>query len=77
MLKYTKNRFALIIMMILLFIGFALITRIILLFISFGQVDIGIRVLVKVFLVGLFYDIVAAVYYSTPLAVYITLVPGK
>lgn len=77
MLKYTKNRFALIILMMLLFIGFALITRIILLFTSFSQVDFGILVLAKVCLVGLFYDFVAAVYYLTPLAVYITLVPDK
>jgi len=78
MLTYRKNnRFALVILMIFLFISIALISRIILMFTSFGQVDFGILVLLKMFFVGVIYDFIAAIYYLAPLAVYLTFVPNK
>ena len=63
--------------MMLIFITLALITRSILLFTSFGQADLELFVLLKVFAVGTLYDFIAASYYLFPLAVYVTLMPGK
>jgi len=78
MLKYRKNnRFALVVLMMFLFISLALIIRIILMFTSFDQVDLGILVLIKVFFVGAIYDFIAVTYYLAPLAVYITLMPNR
>jgi len=77
MIKYIKNRFALVFLMMFLFIGLALISRIILMFSSFDQVDLGILVLTKMFFVGVVYDFIAATYYLAPLAVYLTLMPNK
>ena len=42
MLGYVKNRFALVSLMIFLFISLALITRIVLMFTSFSQIDFGV-----------------------------------
>ena len=77
MLKPTKNRFSLVILLMLIFIGLALISRIILMITSFHQVDLGILPLIKVFSVGVFYDFIAASYYLAPLALYIILMPDK
>jgi phosphoglycerol transferase MdoB-like AlkP superfamily enzyme len=77
MSEYVKNRFALLCLMIFLFISLSLITRIVLMFYSFNQIEFGILVLSKLFFVGLIYDFVAAIYYVAPVAMYLTLIPNK
>lgn len=77
MSKYLRNRFFLLLLLILVFISLSLTSRIILFFTSFDQVDLGIYSLIKLFLVGLIYDFIAAIYYVAPLAVYIILMPNK
>ncbi len=66
MSKYIKNRFALVTLLIVIFIAISFTSRIILLFADFDQVDFGIFVLIKLFLVGLIYDFVAAMYFVAP-----------
>ncbi|MEC4684433.1 MAG: LTA synthase family protein [Nitrospirota bacterium] len=77
MSKYIKNRFALVTLLIVIFIAISFTSRIILLFADFDQVDFGIFVLIKLFLVGLIYDFVAAMYFVAPFALYIALMPNK
>ncbi len=77
MSKYIKNRFALVTLLIVIFIAISFTSRIILLFADFDQVDFGIFTLLKLFLVGLIYDFVAAIYYVSPFAAYVALMPNK
>jgi len=70
-----KSRFVLITFLIVLFISISLITRSILLFASIDHIDASITSIVPMFLVGLFYDLVAAFYYVAPIAVYIAIAP--
>jgi phosphoglycerol transferase MdoB-like AlkP superfamily enzyme len=72
-----KNRFVILLLMLAVFLGLAFMGRLVLLFTSFAQVDIGIIALAKVFLIGFFYDFVAASYYVLPLAVYLTVMPDR
>jgi len=55
----------------------SLTSRTILLFANFNQLDFGFVILIKLFLVGLFYDFVAAIYYVAPFAVYVALMPDR
>ncbi|MFK5984789.1 MAG: sulfatase-like hydrolase/transferase [Pseudomonadota bacterium] len=60
-----------------LFIALSLITRIILLISSYAVVDFGALELVKIFVIGSFYDFVASIYYVIPFALYAVIVPNK
>ncbi len=77
MSRYIKNRFALVALLIVIFVAISLTSRTILLFAKFDQLDFGLVVLIKLFLVGLFYDFVAAIYYVAPFAAYVALMPDK
>ncbi len=77
MSKYMKNRFVLLVLLIVIFVALSLVSRIILLFARFDQLDFGLITLIKLFLVGLFYDFVAAMYYVAPVAVYVALMPDR
>ena len=77
MSKYIKNRFILIGLLIVIFVAISLTSRTILLFANFDQLDFGFVILIKLFLVGLFYDFVAAIYYVAPFAVYVALMPDR
>ncbi|GMT47573.1 MAG: sulfatase [bacterium] len=77
MSKYIKNRFILIGLLIVIFVAISLTSRTILLFANFNQLDFGFVILIKLFLVGLFYDFVAAIYYVAPFAVYVALMPDR
>ncbi len=72
-----RGRFALISLMILVFLGVNFVTRLVLLGYSFSDVDVTFMQLLKIFGVGLFYDFVAASYYFIPLVLYIVIVPAK
>jgi phosphoglycerol transferase MdoB-like AlkP superfamily enzyme len=77
MSRYIKNRFALVALLIVIFVAISLTSRTILLFAKFDQLDFGLVVLIKLLLVGLFYDFVAAIYYVAPFAAYVALMPDK
>ena len=70
-----KSRFVLITFLIALFAGISLVTRTILLFASISHIDPSFTTIIPMFLVGLFYDLVAALYYVSPIAVYIAIAP--
>ncbi|MDX8388717.1 MAG: LTA synthase family protein [Ghiorsea sp.] len=70
-----NSRFAIIAFLITLFAGISLTTRCILLFASLEQIDANLSTIISMFMVGLFYDLVAAFYYVAPIAVYIALAP--
>ncbi|MCB2145385.1 MAG: LTA synthase family protein [Deltaproteobacteria bacterium] len=76
-MKYLRTRFALIILMILLFLGISLITRIILMLSDLGSIDFGLLAITKVFSVGFAYDFISSLYFLAPLVLYITLIPDK
>ncbi len=77
MSKYIKNRFILVGLLIVIFVAISLTSRIILLFANFNELDFSLVILIKLFLVGLFYDFVAAVYYAAPFAAYVALMPDR
>ena len=61
----------------IIFVSISFITRILLLTYSFSLLDSGVFELIKLFLLGLFYDIAAFFYYIIPFVVYLYFVPRK
>jgi len=72
-----QNRFSFLLLVIGIFITISFISRTVLLFTDFIEVDIGFIALLKIYMVGLFYDLVASFYYIIPLVVYLILIPNK
>jgi phosphoglycerol transferase MdoB-like AlkP superfamily enzyme len=70
-------RFSPMLLAVLLLCGISLFTRIALLIFSAATFDWTILNLIKVFLIGLFYDLAAASYACIPLAIYLWLLPSK
>lgn len=76
--SYTnQNRFSFLLLIIGIFITISFIGRTILLLTDFIHVDVGFIPLLKLYGVGLFYDLVASSYYIIPLVIYLTVVPNK
>ncbi len=73
----NNNRFLFLLLIIGIFVSISFLNRTILLFADFDQVDLGVFSLIKLYTVGLFYDLVASLYYSIPLVIYITLIPNR
>jgi len=71
------SRFRWIGVLIALFVLVSFVSRTVLLLYSFSQVDTSAATLLKVYGVGLFYDIVTAFYFVIPLVLYVTLMPRK
>jgi len=71
------NRFNFYVIMLLAFLITSLLTRLVLMLLSFDQIDTSSSTLLKMFTVGLFYDMVAGLYYFIPLALYLLLLPQK
>ena len=71
------NRYKLLGYFFIVFVSFSFLTRSTLLVYSFALVDTSILSLMKLFLVGVFYDIVAFFYYIIPFIIYLFLVPQK
>lgn len=77
MYNINQNRFSFLILMIGIFVTISFISRTILLLTDFIEVDIGFISLLKVYGVGLFYDLVASFYYIIPLVIYLIFIPNK
>jgi phosphoglycerol transferase MdoB-like AlkP superfamily enzyme len=71
------NRYKFLYYFAIVFLIVDFFTRIALLFYSYDSVDLSVIALLKVFAIGLFYDIVAFFYYSIPFVIYLFLVPDK
>ena len=70
-----RSRFGSLYLFVGLFIGLALVTRLLLLLYSRADIDVSVAGLTAIFATGLFYDLVAALYFTIPMALYLTLVP--
>lgn len=69
------GRFRNVILLMKIIIFISMITRVIFLLYSLSDVDITIPTLAGIFIIGIFYDLVNACYFSIPLLVYTWLVP--
>ena len=73
----NQNRFSFLLLIIGIFVTISFISRTILLLTDFIEVDIGFISLLKVYGVGLLYDLVASFYYIIPLVIYLVFIPNK
>jgi phosphoglycerol transferase MdoB-like AlkP superfamily enzyme len=73
----SHHRFSPVLLATLLLCGISLITRISLLLTSANSFDWTIANLIKVFVIGLFFDLAAASYAIIPLVIYLWLFPSK
>ncbi len=73
----VNSRFGGLYLFFAVFIALSFITRTILLAKSLPNLDLTPWLLVKIYGVGLFFDIVAAAYFSIPLVLYLTVIPDK
>jgi len=77
-ISYTKqNRFSFLLLIIGIFVAISFLSRTVLLFTDFAEVDIDLISLVKLYGVGLFYDLVASFYYIIPLVIYLIVIPNR
>jgi len=71
------NRYRFLGYFFIIFVSISLVTRIALFTYAFSLVDSAFFALVKLFSVGLFYDVVAFFYYIIPFVIYLFLIPQK
>lgn len=72
-----QSRFSFLLLVIGIFVVISFISRTVLLLTDITEVDIGFIPLLKIYSIGLFYDLVASFYYIIPLAIYLVFVPNK
>jgi len=73
----NKNRFYLLSNLAIGFFIFNTSIRLIFMFIEKHNIDLGILIFVKTFLIGFIYDLLAVFYFLVPLIIYLLLVPTK
>jgi len=71
------NRYRFLYYFAAVFIAVSFLTRVALLLYSYDAVDLSLWALIKVFAVGLLYDMVAFFYYIIPFVIYLFLVPSR
>lgn len=77
LLNTNNNRFLFLILIMGIFISISFLSRTILLLTDFDQADLGIFSIIKIYTVGLFYDLVASIYYIIPWVIYLTIIPNR
>ncbi|MBE0499341.1 MAG: sulfatase-like hydrolase/transferase [Campylobacterales bacterium] len=77
MQHYLHNRFRFVTIIILLFLIISALARTVLLIDSVGMIELGGLEVLKIYLVGLFYDFVAASYLVIPFVLYLFFLPTK
>ncbi|WP_316848568.1 LTA synthase family protein [Pedobacter psychrodurus] len=75
--KLLDNRFGPVFLVTLLLCSISLVTRLSLLIFSASAVDWSILNLLKIFVIGLFYDLAAATFAVIPIVLYLWLLPSK
>jgi phosphoglycerol transferase MdoB-like AlkP superfamily enzyme len=75
--EILKNRFGLLALFFILFIVFSLLIRTVLLIKSWPFLNPTIWLLMKIYGVGLFYDLITTLYFSIPLVFYLIFIPDK
>ncbi|KYJ85850.1 LTA synthase family protein [Sulfurovum riftiae] len=76
-MKQNIDRYRLLLYFVLIFLSISFISRAVLLTYTFPMVSSSITELAKVFLVGVFYDLVAYFYFIIPFTIYLFIVPTK
>jgi len=71
------SRYKFLVYFFIIFISTSFITRTVLLTYSFSNLDTSLVELIKLFLVGFFYDVVAYFYYIIPFVIYLFLIPQR
>src|SRR5688572_17950553 len=78
LLSYAKNRReGLIFLLFALLVVISVLTRVLLTFKTLAQMDFSALMFVEVTFIGLFYDIVTAVYFCLPFVIYLWLIPQR
>jgi len=72
-----NSRFSLVFLLMFIFVAISFVSRSVLLVYSFDNIEFGLVPLLKVYTSGLFYDLVAFLYYVAPFALYLIIVPNK
>ncbi len=75
--KLLNNRFGPVFLVTVLLCGISLLTRLSLLIYSATSVDWSVLNLLKIFIIGLFYDLAAASFAVIPIVIYLWLLPSK
>lgn len=75
--RLLKHRFGPVLLAVLLLCGVSLLTRILLLIASSASFDWSLLNLLRVFIIGLFFDLAAASYAIIPLVIYLWIFPSK
>lgn len=75
--QIRKERRGLIILLCLILVTISLITRFLLTLKAFSDVDFNVMNDLEIVFIGLFYDLVNAIYFTLPLALYLWLIPHK
>ncbi|MBI5213004.1 MAG: sulfatase-like hydrolase/transferase [Nitrospirae bacterium] len=74
---FSKSRFGSLYLFWTVFVALSFVTRTVLFVKSLPVLDLTPWLLIRIYGVGLFFDIVAAAYFSIPLILYLTLIPDK
>jgi phosphoglycerol transferase MdoB-like AlkP superfamily enzyme len=74
---FKNSRFNLAILLIVLFVFISFVVRTVLLVADFNHIDSDLISLIKLYGIGLFYDLIAAFYYIAPFAFYLIIAPNK
>ncbi|PZR05405.1 MAG: sulfatase, partial [Flavobacterium psychrophilum] len=75
--RLREQRAGVVLLLVVLLISISTFTRILLTIKSFSEVDFTVVNEIGIFLLGLSYDLINAVYFSLPLILYLWLVPDK
>ena len=75
--QIRKERRGLILLLTIVLVSISIITRFLLTMKAFSEVDFNIMNDLEIIFIGLFYDIVNAVYFCAPLALYLWLIPQR
>ena len=76
-LKGLKTRFGGIILLYIVFVAIAFLSRTVLLGMSVSEVNTGIFSLLRIYLLGLFFDTVAFSYFMIPFVIFLMFVPNR
>ncbi|WP_018150462.1 LTA synthase family protein [Leeia oryzae] len=75
--RVFSHRFGPVAILVLLLVAVSMVTRVALMFYAGKEMDWGVMNLVRIFGIGLFYDLVASSYFMVPLVIYLWLLPDK
>ena len=75
--KKTQNRFAFITLVFIIFMTISFITRSVLLINSLDMMELSVMQIIKIYLVGAFYDAITVGYLIIPFVLYLLLLPKK